>query len=502
MGAADEAEVGARTAVGAAWLIAWRMVTRALGLVSTLVLARLLVPADFGLVAMATTFAFAVEALSEIGLLEALVRRPDTDRAAYDTAFTMQVLRGLATGGVIAVGASALGSWFDEPRLVPLLFVLAGLAVASGFENIGIVEFRRTLRFDVEFKLQFVPRICQFFVTIAAAWALQSHWALLIGIAVSKLGRLVMTYLIHPYRPGLTLSRWRELVGFSFWTWASSIATLVWERSDAFILGPVVGAAELGVYLLAVELAVLPVTELVGPASRALFAGFALLQNQGTKLVGVALPVICALLTIIVPLAIAVSATAGQIVAVLLDPKWYGVASLVSIFAWLCVFSPFSWVSSTVLMAHGAVRRNFVAIALAAAVKAAVVYAASLTGRTDVVALAALGCVAIESVLFLLQLRKLGDMGARAAAGGFVRVGLAGAVAVAALYLSGLGWQPPAGSSVGALLYGASVGMAALGICLSVQFAAWWAAGRPDGPEVQVLVYLKKFLPARPSVRL
>ena len=247
MGTADEAEVGARTAVGAAWLIAWRMVTRALGLVSTLVLARLLVPADFGLVAMATTFAFAVEALSEIGLLEALVRRPDTDRAAYDTAFTMQVLRGLATGGLIAVGASALGAWFDEPRLVPLLFVLAGLAVASGFENIGIVEFRRTLRFDVEFKLQFVPRICQFFVTIAAAWALQSYWALLIGIAVSKLGRLVMTYLIHPYRPGLTLSRWRELVGFSFWTWASSIATLVWERSDAFILGPVVGAAELGV---------------------------------------------------------------------------------------------------------------------------------------------------------------------------------------------------------------------------------------------------------------
>ena len=52
---------------------------------------------------------------------------------------------------------------------------------------------------------------------------------------------------------------------------------------------------------------------------------------------------------------------------------------------------------------------------------------------------------------------------------------------------------------MGALLYGASVGMAALGICLSVQFAAWWAAGRPDGPEVQVLVYLKRFLPARPS---
>ena len=262
---------------------------------------------------------------------------------------------------------------------------MAGLAVASGFENIGIVEFRRTLRFDVEFKLQFVPRICQFFVTIATAWAFQSYWALLVGIAVSKLGRLAMTYLIHPYRPGFTLSRWRELVGFSFWTWASSIATLVWERSDAFILGPVVGAAELGVYLLA--------------------ATFGNVHG----VYGIALPVICALLTIIVPLTIAVSATAGQIVAVLLSPKWYAAGSLISIFAWLCVFSPFSWVSSTVLMAHGAVRRNFVAIAVAADLSAdgspphgsalmAVCLAVVLTGVSALAAAALIGRASTSSV--------------------------------------------------------------------------------------------------------
>ena len=489
---ASSRNVGARTAIGAGWLIAWRMVTRSLGMVSTLVLARILVPADFGLVAMATAFSGAVEAFSELGLLEALVRRPDTERAAYNTAFTMQVGRGLATGGVIAVSSPALSTWFAEPRLVPVLLVLAALAVVSGFENIGIVEFRRALQFNIEFKLQFVPRICQFAVTIAAAWLLRSYWALLIGIAVSKLTRLAMTYAIHSYRPRLALSRWRELVGFSFWTWASTIAVLVWERCDAFILGPALGAGALGIYMLAEELAVLPITELVAPASRALFAGFSIMQNQGTKLVSVALPVISGLLMVVLPLAIAVSATAGQIVVVLLDQKWYGARPLISIFAWLCVFSPFSFVSSTVLIAHGAVRRNFAASSVAAVVKAAVVYAASLTHRTDIVAMASAACVAVESILFVRQLRTLGDMRVREASGGFARVGFAATVTVAALYLSGLGWKPPSGSSAAALLHGGLVGAGAVGGCLLVQLAVWRVVGQPDGPEVHVLAYLNK----------
>ena len=90
------ASVASRTVIGATWMIAWRMATRSLGLISTLVLARLLVPSDFGLVAIATTFAAAIDSLSELGLQAALVRQPDDDPSLYDTAFTMQAIRGLA----------------------------------------------------------------------------------------------------------------------------------------------------------------------------------------------------------------------------------------------------------------------------------------------------------------------------------------------------------------------------------------------------------------------
>jgi lipopolysaccharide exporter len=82
-----------RATIGAMWMIAVRVASRTLGLVSTLIIARILVPADFGLVAMAAAFSQSVNAFSEVGVAEALVRLPDEATALYDTAFTMQAIR-------------------------------------------------------------------------------------------------------------------------------------------------------------------------------------------------------------------------------------------------------------------------------------------------------------------------------------------------------------------------------------------------------------------------
>ena len=84
----------------------------------------------------------------------------------------------------------------------------------------------------------------------------------------------------------------------------------------------------------------------------------------------------------------------------------------------------------------------------------------------------------------------------REAAGGFVRVGIAAAVTVAALRLSSLGWRPPSGSSADALLFGGLVGAGAVGGCLLVQFTLWRAAGSPSGPEEHLLAYVNKLKPA------
>jgi O-antigen/teichoic acid export membrane protein len=488
-GVVDDAagSVTNRTAIGAGWLVAWRMVTRCLGIVSQLVLARILVPADFGLVAMATAFSAAIDTLSVLGLQDALVRHHDPDRALFDTAFTMQAIRGVLTGLVIAAGATWAGTWFGEPRLVPILLILAALAAIGGFENVGIVEFRRALRFSMEFRLLVLPRLCQFVLTILAAVLLRSYWALIIGIVAVKLLRVPLTYMVHPYRPRLTVARWRDLTGFTFWTWASGMATMVWDRSDSFILGPIIGSAGLGVYLLAGEIAVLPISELVAPATSALLAGFAAAQKKGTDTIGIALDIASTLLLLVLPLAVGFSATSGYIVAALLGPQWEAARPLIAIFAWLCAFSPFSFVCNSVLVARGLVRRNFFAVAISAAIKVVVVVLVARTGDLELIAMSSVACVGVESIAFILQLRGGGNARLREAAGGYVRIMLSAAVTLVLTRASGLGWQPVSLPAGAALVVGGAFGLAIIGVFATIQLVLWRLMGQPEGAESRLL---------------
>jgi O-antigen/teichoic acid export membrane protein len=484
------ASLARRTAIGATWMVAWRMLSRVLGLVSTLVLARLLVPADFGLLGMATTFAFAVEALSQLGLQDALVRHPEGDRLR-DTAFTLQLARGVATGLVVVLAAPAAAWWFAEPRLVPVLLVLGATAVVSGAENIGIVEFRREMRFDKQFALMSAPRLLQVVVTIPVAVAIHSYWALLAGIVISKLARTTMTYVVHPYRPRLRLAGWRELAGFSFWTWATSVVGMVWDRCDSVVLGPRLGPTELGIYLLALDLATLPSTELIYPAVDALYAGFAKAQRQGTSSVGLAPMVALALLMGILPLIISFSCGSGYLVAALLGPKWSEAQGLIAILAWMGTFSPFSLVVGTTLVANGLVRRNFIANVATSTIKlATLVLAVSLTRRIEVIAAATAGCVAAESAVFLLLLKSTGRVRLRDMAGGFLRAMFAAAATVFVLHRLGLAWQYVTMPGLPAAGYGMLIGLITVSVYTVMLLAAWHIAGRPDGPEQRLIALI------------
>lgn len=481
-----------KTFVGASWLVLWRVVTRVLGFASTLVLARLLVPADFGLVAMATTFAVAIDALSHLGIADALVRDPRDDRRLFDTAFTLGALRAAATTAVIALGAPVAAWWFDEPRLEALLLVLAAANLVSGFENIGIVEFRRAMRFDVQFRMLAVPRLLQLLTTIPIAIATGSYWALILGTVVGKVARTVMTYALHPYRPGFALAGWRELAGFSFWTWATALANLVWERCDAFVLGPRFGPTQLGKYILAFEVATLPVTELIAPAADALFAGFASAQRRGADSLGLAMTVAGALFLAIVPVIAAISCAAGYVVAALLGPNWVEARPLIAILAWQCLFSPFSYVCSVVLVANGQVRRNFVANLVSAAAKlAGLVAVVSLTDRLEHVAAATVGIVALESLAFVTQLRAVGDVRLRPVAGGILRGALGGAAVLLALHGLGLAWQPVSLPAVPALLACALTGAVALAVFWATVLSLWALTGFRPGPESLLLGFAK-----------
>jgi O-antigen/teichoic acid export membrane protein len=124
-------------------MISFRLLDRGVGVVSVLILGRVLTPGDFGLVAMATAMIAFVELFGSFGLEIALIQRPGASREHFDSAWTMNVLIGVSVGLVLLASAWPLSRFYGEPRLIPLVAFLALGPLVQGFENIGVVAFRR-----------------------------------------------------------------------------------------------------------------------------------------------------------------------------------------------------------------------------------------------------------------------------------------------------------------------------------------------------------------------
>ncbi len=126
--------LNSRMATGAAWMVLLRLSDRAIGLISTVVLARLLMPGDFGLIAIAAAVIGMLEILGAVGLDVALIQRADARREHFDTAWTFHVLFGLFAALVVAGIARPVASFYEDPRLVGVMLMLAATSALQAFE--------------------------------------------------------------------------------------------------------------------------------------------------------------------------------------------------------------------------------------------------------------------------------------------------------------------------------------------------------------------------------
>ena len=479
---------------GFGWIFAWRMTTRMLGLASTLLLVRLLTPADFGLVALSSSFLQAIDAFSALGIEEAVIRTEHPDRQLYDTAFTMITLRAAGMALLMAVGALPLARFFGDPRLAPVVLVTAGITLLSGFENVGTLDFRRDMRFDREFKLLVVPRIVGVAAGIAAALIWRDYWALVIGTAAGRLVRLPTTYLMHPFRPRPTLAAWRQLIAFSFWTWLLCMVRLTRDRINVFALGRVLGTAALGTYSVALEIASLPGGELVLPMGRVLFSAVSLARRSGSDPEAIWLRVVGLAAVIIFPAGVGMALVAEPLVRLMLGAQWMAAVPLVQVAAAGGAFMLFDHFCHIQLDATGLVQTDFYGNCVTATVRVALaLLLVPKFGMTG--AIWGLTAAGLSDQLVYLAIKKavlpfrpsqlLHQVWRPALATG----GMALIVA-----WSGLGRLPQGATSGTAVLHLLAPALLGAAVYASLVLLAWMLAGRPAGTEADIIANLRQRL--------
>lgn len=472
---------------GASWNVLLRVVDRGIGLVSTVILARLLVPADFGVVALAVSLIELLGLLGAFGLELALIQKPHAERRHFDAVWTFNALFGLVLCALLLLIASPAAAFYGEPLLAQVIVGLAIARAVAGFQNVGVVLFQKEMAFDRDFRFRLYRRLATtFLATIPLAFVLRNHWALVGGMIAGSCIGLVLSYTMHPYRPRLSLTAFRELFVVSRWLQVALLVRVVTERSTDFIIAKFAGVTALGSFTVAREIAQLPSAELTMAIHGGVFPGYAKISGDLPLLKQTYLRTAAILHLVTLPAAIGLLLVAQPVVTIFLGSKWQSVVPLLQILALNYVLTVTSRSAGYIYLALGTTRRNASLAMLRAVVTlpAMLVLVPSLGVEGAAFALLA-GTFAVAAVNLRMLSRTLG-LAPRELVAIFWRPVLATLFMAATLWFVGSSWAAAdtLGTSVVNLALAVAIGAAAYAVAVIV---LWRAVSRPDGAETFVL---------------
>lgn len=477
-----QASLNSQIAKGAAWMVAFKLLDRSIGLISTFVLARMLNPEDFGLVAMAMILLSALNLLISFGFEVQLIQNPNAGRDQFDTAWTFSVIFAVTCGLILAAVASTAAAFYREPRLEAVVYALAlGFAI-EGFSNIGTVAFRREMRFDQEFKFLLGKRMSSLLVTIPLAIYLQNYWALVIGQLSSTMLSVALSFYMSTYRPRFSLKAKLELFDTSKWLVLNNLFMFLHNRAAPFLLARTSGAQWVGVHTIALEIATLPSTELVAPINRAAYPGYAKAAQDLPKLRDTFLKVIASIALVSIPAGVGVVLVADLLVPAALGWKWLNAIPIIQLLAVYGVIRALQTNITYIYLAVGQAKRITIVGAFQVTIMLAIMYPSIMhwgpMGAAYAYAGSAILMIPVNQVMVARCLKLSATQFGRE----LVRPLIASAAIVAAVLAvkSQLVLGRETLEYVFALLLCSAVGALAYAVAL---YAVWRLWGRPDGTE-------------------
>ncbi len=309
-------------AIGAAWMVSIRLSYRLLGLISTVILARLLTPDDFGVVAIAMSFFALIDVFSKLGFQTALIQNQSATEEHYHSAWTFNFLFGIVSAAILFLASSPIAEFYERQELEVILWVISFMFVLNGLKNIGTVEFQKELTFDKEFKLIVIPKFISFFCTIALALYFLNFWALVIGNVIWRLLEVVVSYWMHPFRPRFCVSKGKELFKFSRWMIVNNVFIFIQMRSPEMILGKMVSPQGAAIYNLSNEIGTMSTSEVIANLNRAIYPGYAKVSHDRKRLTELYHESIRAIALFAMPLGVGVALLAEFVVPVMLGSQW------------------------------------------------------------------------------------------------------------------------------------------------------------------------------------
>ena len=341
-----------QSAQGGIWIGIGNGSEQILRLLRNIILTRILLPEDFGLMAIVLSVSALFEALTQIGIENAVIQNPNgNERTFLNGTWWISMARALGTYGLGFMLVPLLSNFYKSPDLVPLIRVAFIAVVFRGAMSPGAFSALKRLKYKVWIAVFHGGGGIGIIAAIIVSFYIRSVWALVIGYVAEEMARMVLSYLLCPFRPGFQFNKEhiKSLLKFVRGMLGISLLYFIFMRLDIFVIGKLLPKSILGIYSMATRLARIPFLFLTAVISRALLPAFSQMQEDDNRTNAFLIKIVALIYLLCVPALFVVVFNSNGILA-LAYGKQYAQASV----AFTLVFTSelFRMIIASVNMVH------------------------------------------------------------------------------------------------------------------------------------------------------
>lgn len=345
----------AKTAKGVGWGFADNILGLGITAAANIILARILSPADFGIIGMTAIFMTLSTSLVDSGFTGALTRKKDAVKADFDTVFYFNLAVSCLLYAVLFFCSPFIARFFKEPILVPVIRILGISLVINAFGIVQKIILVRRIDFRTQAWISLVSSFAAAVAAVAMAFYGFGVWSLVV-LQVGKLAvNTILLWSVSKWHPGLCFSRksFRDMFSFGGRLLITSIISAIWSEMYSFIIGKMYSSSVLGQYSRADKVKNMVTSNVSSVMQKVSYPVLASIQDEGERQINVYRKVLKTTVLISFTAVFGVWAVAGPFILTFFGDQWLPAVGYLRIMCFSGLFLPLMMCSANVINADG-----------------------------------------------------------------------------------------------------------------------------------------------------
>ncbi len=312
---------------GIGWVGSLRLLTRVISFFQIIIMARLLSPEQFGMFGIAVLVTALLEVITETGVNVILIQEKNSIEKFLSSAWIVSIVRGVVIASIIILSASFVSDFFRSSESFPLLQLISLVPFLRGFINPATVKFQKNLEFNKELWYRLSIVIFDAIVTIFFGIITRNAICLVFGLIAGVVLELFLSFIIIRPLPRLEFHKnyLFKLFHSGKWITLSGIFNYLYHNADNITVGRILGTSSLGLYEMAYNISMLPITEISDVVSKVTFPLYSIISDDRLRLRRAFVKTISLVAFLTIPFGIILFIFSTELVNILLGSNWVGI---------------------------------------------------------------------------------------------------------------------------------------------------------------------------------